>query len=160
MDFSEDEYSGAKELLQRDIVAFFASRNPTNEARSLALRWAEEISQTNKVVISGFHSSLEREVLDILLKNGSSVIVGLGRSLYRKIPSFLQQAYDERRLLFISFSEKSRHSESGAQLRNWAIAKLSQTIIFAPFEQSSMLSTMHYTFTTYHTDEKIIKILE
>ena len=79
------DLSGNKELLDRYLVAFFASRTAPPEALDLAKRWAHEIAQTDKIVISGFHSPIERTVLDILLANGCSVVVALGRSLYRKI---------------------------------------------------------------------------
>ena len=69
------------------MVAFFASRTAPPEALDLAKRWAYEIAQTDKIVISGFHSPIERAVLDILLANGCSVVVALGRSLYRKNPN-------------------------------------------------------------------------
>ena len=97
------DLSGNKALLDRKLVAFFASRNSPPEALDLASRWAHEIDKTDKIVISGFHSPIERVVLDILLAKGCSVVVTLGRSLYRKIPAHLQAAYDENRLLFVSF---------------------------------------------------------
>lgn len=159
MDFSQDEYSGPIELLDSDLVAFFASRNSTPMARELALTWAEQISHADKVVISGFHSPLEREVLDALLKNNASVIVGLGRSLYKRIPSHLQQAFDEHRLLFLSFRNHVRHSASNTQIRNWGVAQLAQTLIFAPFDAGSSLSALHYTFSEYNSQQKIIHIL-
>ena len=84
------DLSGNKELLDRYLVAFFASRTAPPEALDLTKRWAHEIAQTDKIVISGFHSPIERAVLDILLANGCSVVVALGRSLYRKIPTHLQ----------------------------------------------------------------------
>ena len=74
--------SGNKDLLHGELVAFFASRNSEPQALELAQKWAQEISQTEKIVISGFHSPIERAVLDILLSNGCSVVVALGRSLY------------------------------------------------------------------------------
>ena len=139
------DLSGNKDLLDRELVAFFASRNSPPEALDLARRWARDIAHTEKVVISGFHSPIERVVLDILLAEGCSVVVALGRSLYRKIPTHLQAAYDESRLLFVSFRHYSRHSFPSAQLRNWAAAKLASEIIFAPFDSGSQLSTLHFT---------------
>ena len=72
------DLSGNKELLDRYLVAFFASRTAPPEALDLAKRWAHEIAQTDKIVISGFHSPIERAVLDILLANGCPVVVALG----------------------------------------------------------------------------------
>ncbi len=159
MDLSEYEYSGPIELLEQDIVAFFASRNSTDKARHLALKWAEEIIHTSKIVISGFHSPLEREVLDYILSRNRSVIVALGRGLYSRIPTYLKTAFNEGRVLFISYRHYPRHTQSTAQVRNWAVATLAEEIIFAPFDSGSMLSTLHYTYKTYNSDDKKVKIL-
>ena len=139
------DLSGNKDLLNRRLVAFFASRNSPPEALGLATRWAREIATTDKIVISGFHSPIERAVLDILLQAGCSVVVTLGRALYRRIPTHLQAAHRENKLLFISFRDNARPSLSNSQLRNWATADLAQEIIFAPFDPSSQLSTLHFT---------------
>lgn len=141
------EFSGNRELLDRRLVAFFASRTSLPAARTLAMRWADEVSQTDKVVISGFHSPIERTVLDILLAKRCSVVVALGRALYHKIPSHLQTAYDQNRVLFISFRESTRPSLSSSQLRNWAAADLASEIIFAPFYPTSQLSSLHYALS-------------
>ena len=122
------DLSGNKELLNRDLVAFFASRNSPPEALDLSSSWVHKI---------------ERAVLDILLSEGCSVIVTLGRSLYRKIPSHLQAAYHDNRVLFISFRGYSRPSFSSSQLRNWATADLATEVVFAPFDRASQLTTLH-----------------
>ena len=141
------DLSGNKELLDRYLVAFFASRTAPPEALDLAKRWAHEIAQTDKIVISGFHSPIERAVLDILLSGGCSVVVALGRSLYRKIPTHLQTAYDSNRVLFVSFRDYSRPSFSNSQTRNWLATNLASEVVFAPFDNSSQLSTLHYTIS-------------
>lgn len=139
------DLSGNKGLLDRHLVAFFASRTAPPEALELATRWAQEIAQTDKIVISGFHSPIERSVLDILLARGCSVVVTLGRSLYRKIPAHLQAAYDQNRVLFISFRDNPRPSFSNSQIRNWATVNLADELVFAPFDNTSQLATLHFT---------------
>ena len=139
------DLSGNKELLDRPLVAFFASRTAPSEALDLAIRWAHDIAHTDKIVISGFHSPIERAVLDVLLACGSSVVVTLGRSLYRKIPAHIQEAYSEGRVLFLSLRDNARASLSNSQLRNWATADLATEIVFAPFDSSSQLSTLYFT---------------
>lgn len=141
------DLSGNKDLLDRELVAFFASRTSPPEAIDLARNWAREIAHTDKIVISGFHSPIERAVLDILLAEGCSVVVTLGRALYRKIPAHLQAAYDEGRVLFVSFRNYSRHSFSNSQLRNWATTSYASEVVFAPFDPTSQLSTLHFTLT-------------
>ena len=141
------DLSGNCELLDRDLVAFFASRTSPPEALDLARRWACDIAQTQKIVISGFHSPIERAVLDILLTGECSVVVTLGRSLYRRIPHHMQRAHDENRVLFVSFRNHSRSSFSNSQLRNWLTADLAKEIVFVPFDSHSQLSTLYYTLS-------------
>ena len=141
------DLSGNRALLDHKPVAFFASRTSPPEALDLARRWAYEMAQNDRVVISGFHSPIERAVLEILLTNGCSVIVTLGRALYRKIPAHLQAAYDQNRVLFISFRDYNRPSFSNSQIRNWATTDLASEVVFAPFDPTSQLSTLHFTLS-------------
>ena len=150
------DLSGNKDLLDRPLVAFFASRTAPPEALALATHWANMIAQTDKVIISGFHSPIERAVLDILLAHNRPIIVALGRSLYRKIPAHLQLAYSQNRLLFISFRTHARASLSNSQLRNWAIADLATEIVFAPFDDMSQLSTLYFTIQKSATPTTIL----
>jgi hypothetical protein len=113
------------------------------------VQWAEEICQTDKVVISGFHSPLEKEVLRILLEHKHPVIVALGRALYKRVPPNLQHAFDEGRLLFVSFRGYSRHSSKSSEIRNWKAAGLADEVYFTPFDRTSLLSTLHFTFEKY-----------
>lgn len=69
------DLSGNKDLLDRELVAFFASRKATPHDTQLALQWVESICQTDKVVISGFHSPLEKEILNYLLERHHPVIL-------------------------------------------------------------------------------------
>ena len=151
------DLSGNRGLLDRPLVAFFASRTAPAEALVLAEHWAYKIAQTDTVVISGFHSPVERAVLDILLANNSSVVVALPRSLYRKIPQHLLSAYSEGRVLFISFRHYSRPSLHSSQLRNWATAELATEVVFAPFDRTSQLSALHFSLTI---TQKTVVVLE
>ena len=145
------DLSGNKDLLDRELVAFFASRKATLHDTQLALQCAESICQTDKVVISGFHSPLEKEVLNYLLEHHHPVIFALGRALYKKIPSHLQSAFDEGNLLFISFRGYTRHSWNSALQRNWGTANLADELVFAPFDDMSQLSTLYFTYSTGST---------
>ena len=138
-----------KDLLDRELVAFFASRKVTPHDTKLALQWAESICQTDKVVISGFHSPLEKEVLNYLLEQHHPVVVALGRALYKKVPPHLQTAFDEGNLLFISFRDYTRHSWNSALQRNWGVADLADEIYFTQFDNTSSLSTLHFTLDRY-----------
>ena len=144
-----EEYLGNEDLLDRYLVAFFASREYSEEVAQRAVQWAEEICQTDKVVISGFHSPLEKEVLRILLEHKHPVVVALGRALYKRVPPNLQQAFDEGRLLFVSFRGYSRHSTKSSEIRNWKAAGMADEVYFTPFDRTSLLSTLHFTYEKY-----------
>ena len=152
-----DEYLGNTSLLDRYLVAFFASRSSTAEIAERALRWAEDICQTDKVVISGFHSPLEKEVLRVLLEHKHPVIIALGRALYKRVPSNLQTAFDEGRLLFVSFRGYSRHSWKSSEIRNWKAAGLADEVYFTQFDSTSSLSTLHFTLDRY--SDKAVYVL-
>ena len=151
------DLSGNKDLLDRELVAFFASRKASPYDAQLALQWAESICQTDKVVISGFHSPLEKEILNYLLDHKHPVIFALGRALYKKVPPRLQSAFDEGRLLFISFRGYSRHSWNSALQRNWGAAGLADEIYFTQFDNTSSLSTLHFTLDRY--SDKAVYVL-
>ena len=143
------DLSGNKDLLDRRLVAFFASRKATPHDAQLARQWAESICQTDKVVISGFHSPLEKEILNYFLERQHPVIIALGRSLYKRIPDHLKSHFDEGRVLFVSFRDYSRHSWNSAHIRNWSVANLAEEVYFTKFDESSSLGTLHYTFKHY-----------
>ena len=90
---------GNTDLLERYLVAFFASRSVTPEAESRCIAWAESICNTDSVVISGFHSPLEKKILNILLEHKHPVELFLGRAMYKRIPAEYQEAIDEGRML-------------------------------------------------------------
>ena len=150
--------SGNKDLLDRELVAFFASRKATPHDTQLALQWAADICQTNKVVISGFHSPLEKEVLHVLLEHKHPVIFALGRALYKRVPPYLQTAFDEGNLLFVSFRGYTRHSWNSVLQRNWGAADLANEIYFTQFDNTSSLSTLHFTLDRY--SDKAVYVLE
>ena len=152
-----DEYLGNTSLLDRYLVAFFASRSSTAEVAERALRWAEDICQTDKVVISGFHSPLEKEVLRVLIEHKHPVILFLGRTMYKRVPVEYQEAIDEGRMLIDTVRDYERHSWNSAQTRNWYVAGLADEIYFAPFDETSKLSPMHYHFNRYSNGN--VKIL-
>ena len=143
------DLSGNTELLDRPLVAFFASRKATPHDAQLARQWAESICQTDKVVISGFHSPLEKGILTFLLERQQPVVIALGRALYKRIPEQLQSLFDEGRVLFVSYRGYTRHNWNSAQIRNWSVANLAEEVYFTQFDETSSLSTLHYTFKHY-----------
>ena len=140
---------GNTDLWERHLVAFFASRSVSPEAESRCIAWAESVCKTDSVVISGFHSPLEKRVLNLLLEQKHPVILFLGRALYKRIPAEYQEAIEEGRMLMVSVRNNCRHSNGSAETRNWNVARFADEIFMSPFDRSSLLSAMHYNKTLY-----------
>lgn len=96
------DYKGNYALLDRPSVAFFASRVVPPAIREQALQWAKQCCSTDRVVMSGFHSPLEKEVFQLLLDARHPVIWGLGRTLYRRYPPEIEAALSEARILIFA----------------------------------------------------------
>lgn len=114
-------YLGNKELLKMRKVGFLASRKISTLSILPTLDWAMEVSkQTDIAVVSGFHSKMERNVLEILLQGKCGIILVLARGMYRKLPKQFEKAMSQERLLVISYEKESvtRVSEATAHKRN------------------------------------------
>ena len=140
---------GNTDLWERHLVAFFASRSVKPEAENRCIAWAESICKTDSVVISGFHSPLEKRVLHLLLEQKHPVILFLGRAMYKRIPAEYQEAIDEGRMLIVSVRNNCRHSNDSAETRNWNVASFADEIFMSPFDNDSLLSAMHYNYAHY-----------
>ena len=142
------QYLGNMDLLTLRKVGFLASRkvNPTSVIPTI--NWANKASHDpNVAIISGFQSTLEREVLDIALKGTCGIIYVLNRSLYRQIPPNLRPAFNSNRLLFISLtSEKTtRPSAINANIRNHYITDIADLLVFASVDEASSLHQLTQT---------------
>ena len=116
------DYTGNPALLDRRKVAFFASRGVSPAVGEQALRWAEACCATDRVVISGFQSPLEKTVFELLLKARHPVIWALGRALYRRYPPAVEEALAEQRILIFAVRNARRTGWQTAQNRNYATA--------------------------------------
>ena len=125
------DYAGNLTLLDRPTVAFFASRVVPSGLYERALRWAEECCATDRVVISGFHSPLEKAVFRLLLEARHPVIWALGRSLYRHYSPEVQAAFAEDRILVFAVRNGRRTGTRTAQTRNIAVASLADESLYA-----------------------------
>ena len=82
--------------------------------------------QKDIVIVSGFHSKMERDVLKILFQGECGIIVVLARGMYRKLPKQYEEAMLQNRLLIISYEKESviRISEATAHKRNGYVRKI------------------------------------
>ena len=133
------QHLGNKDLLNRELTAFLASRTVQTAQVMACYDWATSLSAETDCVVSGFQSPIERDVLHILLKKHVPVIVVLARALYKQIPEELCKAYESGRLLFISVSNATRSSMLAAKTRNQYVASLASHVVFGMLNEESSL---------------------
>lgn len=134
---------GNQSLLERRKVGFIAGSNVAPLSVLPAFDWAVETATRDDIcIVSGFHSILERQVLDFLLKGNCGIICVLARSLYSKIPSVLESEYKKDRVLFITEEKQNRVSKKSAHRRNKLVADLSDELVTPIISPESSLSAI------------------
>lgn len=125
-------YLGNKELLKQKKVGFLASRKISSLSILPTLDWATEVSKReDNAIVSGFHSKMERNVLEILLKGQCGIIIVLARGMYRKLPKQYEEAMSQNRLLIISNEKDNvkRVSEQTAHKRNEYVREIADEMM-------------------------------
>ncbi len=122
---------GNAALLDRpDKVAFLSSRRISAADVLKCYEWAEKIRDTDRCVISGFQSPLEKDVLKFLLRGKVPIILVLARSLWKTVPEELRASVDLGRLLIVSPVSAARASAATAAVRNrWILANCTSLVL-------------------------------
>lgn len=128
---------GSLKLLSTPFVAVFAS----NKAPGQIILHSHDLAQSWRncvvTVISGFHSSLEHEIWDVLwpdvVRNlGDTALVKvLARGMLKRVSSAERDAFGKKRLVFVSPFASSLHraSRQTAYQRNLVAAALAGNIL-------------------------------
>lgn len=136
------ETLGNTSLLERWKIGYFASGTIAALSVLPTLDWVSEVAKREEVaVVSGFHSKMEREVLDFLLRGKCGIICVLARSIYKSVPPKYREAYAAGRVLFVtpfntSAVMTSRHL---CRLRNEYVANISDELVFSSLTPESSL---------------------
>jgi predicted Rossmann fold nucleotide-binding protein DprA/Smf involved in DNA uptake len=92
------------------------------------------IRDAGLTVIGGFHSPMEKECLDLLLRGEQPIVICPARSIVSiRLPTAWRELLTERRLLLLSpFDAKERRPTAElAERRNHLVAALADTILVA-----------------------------
>lgn len=139
---------GNIELLDRRKIGFLAGSKINPLSVLPTLDWASEVSVRKDVsIVSGFHSQLERQVVDFLLRGRCGIICILARSLYTKIPLEFQSAYTCGRVLFVSEEKQNRVSKYSAYRRNQLVVKFADELVTPKISSDSSLHPLISSFT-------------
>lgn len=145
------ETLGNISLLDRKKIGYFASSKIATLSVLPTLDWAAEVATREDVaIVSGFHSKMEREVLDFLLRGKCGIVCVLARSIYKKIPDKFREAYNSGRVLFISPFETSayRASRHLCLQRNEYVVSISDELVFTSLTPDSSLYPLSATIKT------------
>ncbi len=134
---------GNRALLNGEMIGFLAAGKIAPLSILPTLDWAQKIAQeSDKVVVSGFSSVLERDVLDFLLKGKCGVVIVLARRMYKTIPPVWKTSLEEGRLLIVSTGNTARQTRVTATARNRFVAEVCKEVVFPsrPSSSSSLLT--------------------
>lgn len=125
---------GNIELLSHSKTALFCSKKCPGDAILKAMEKAQEWRNQGRCIISGFHSPVEKECLNILLKGNQPIIICLARSIEKmRIPKEWVKGIERNRILILSPFDptKNRLTSKQAEERNKLVAALSDEVYFA-----------------------------
>jgi hypothetical protein len=143
-------------LLDQPKHGFLCSRTTKSSAILPCLDWAVEHANSNEVVMSTFHSELEKVVLDMLMAGKCPIILVLGRSIYKVMSEKLQKLLNQNRLLIISLSDQGRISRESAFRCNEYICKLSDSLTFGFLSKDSSLCSLYQEALKNNIRTKVI----
>lgn len=133
---------GAADIAARRKTAFLCSRSYPAGVVLRIYDWAKKMSKTGECVISGFHSRLEQDVLEILLEGTQPVILAAARSLPKRHPPAVRRALEEKRLLIASPFSGSilRITAATARKRNTFMLSVADRIVIGHANQGGSLA--------------------
>ena len=118
---------GSSGLLAARRTALFCSARTPGDAILRAHDAAQRMRDEGVTIISGFHSPIEKECLQILLRGKQPIIICPARAIEAmRVPTECRSAFDAGRVLFLSpfTTEPKRVTKESAARRNEFVAAL------------------------------------
>ena len=131
---------GNLDILHKNSTSLFCSAKCPGDLIVKTYDIAQILRNAGMTVISGFHSSMERECLTILLRGAQPIIICSAKSIKNiRINKEYKKPLKDGRLLFLSpFDENQRRiSAKRAHYRNLFVAAMSVSVFIAHSEPSS-----------------------
>ena len=132
---------GNMELLEKQKTAFLCSSKTTSRNVIESFDWATHVPK-DTCIIGGFQTKLEKDVLQLLLKQHIPVIIVLARKMYKNLPAEIMVAIKRNEALVLSISNLSRNTKESAWKRNKFVMEQATDIIFGALDTSSSLYSL------------------
>jgi len=147
---------GNLDLLALPKTALFCSARCPGHAILSAYDQAVKWRDTGRCVISGFHSSVEKEWLQILLRGSQPIIICPARSLPRRAPPEWKKPLADGRLLVLSaFADTAtRVTAELAFRRNEFVAALADDVWFAHITPGGQMAKLAGEFQNHFQQVK------
>jgi len=138
------KFLGNQRLPDTHKAAFLCSRKCPSDIILKSLDWAKGKKDKGECVISGFHSQIEKDVFNILLKGNQPIILVLARGLKKRWLPDIKEAIENNRLLIISPFDDSvkRITQETANRRNEIMADLADEIFLAYYTEGGNLHNL------------------
>jgi hypothetical protein len=139
---------GEKSIWQLHKAAFLCSDKFSAGSVLRSYDWAGEKKRAGRCVMSGFHSKIERDVFDILLRGNSPLIWVLAGGDPDKIQAEILEHTKSGRLLIILPLEERRKNNSRsvrerfAHARNQFIVDNADEVVFAHIRRGGKLERL------------------
>ena len=136
---------GSATALSAPMTAFLCSQETPGATILKAFDQAAAWRDAGRCVISGFHSPLEKQCLDILLRGKQPIVMALARSIGAlRLPAPQRTALEDGRLTIISpFPIRERRATADlARRRNRFVTALADEVVFAFISPGGSLSLL------------------
>ena len=144
---------GNIELLGFKKLAFFCSVRCPGSLIIQTYDFFQAFNDEQIAIISGFHSPIEKECLNILLRHQQHIIICPARGLQKmRVRSEYRPALERGRLLFLSpFAEtKKRPTTRSSSTRNRFVAMLADSLLLAYAAPASKTEQLCQEVITWH----------
>jgi predicted Rossmann fold nucleotide-binding protein DprA/Smf involved in DNA uptake len=121
-------------ILQKPLLGLFCSVKCPGDLILRTYDLARALRDAGVPVVSGFHTPIEKDCLDLLLRGSQPVVVCPARSTQNmRLSKILKAGVEEKRVLFLSpFEEKLKRPTSESSLhRNHLVGILSAAVFVA-----------------------------
>jgi len=135
---------GKRDIFSHQKTAFLCSQRCPAGTVLKSYDWAKQQRTQGNCIISGNHSQIEKDVVDILLKGQQPLIIVLARGMLQRWDKSILQAIEDERLLIISpfDTPTKRVSRKTAEIRNRTLIHLSDSITVGYVTPDGMLSRL------------------
>ena len=123
---------GNPDILQRPTLALLCSTRCPGSVILQTFDLAQALRESGRTIVGGFHTPMEREGLELLLRGPAPLVICPARSLERfRLPASWRPAQESGRLLVISpFDPKERRATADlAERRNAFVAILADEVL-------------------------------